>query len=94
MIIGLDDFGINLAYALAEAGNFVIGLDHKPPVDQDLGQLGAALITETISQETLSRIGVRDFDLVILVSSQESETSRALIISSLKSEILSSSDLF
>ena len=83
LIIGLDNFGINLACALAEAGYFVMGLDHKPPVDQNLGQLGAILITESISQETLSRIGVRDFDLVILVSSQESETNRALIISSL-----------
>lgn len=83
LIIGLDYFGINLACALAEAGHFVMGLDHKQPVDQSLGQLGAILITESISQETLSRIGVRDFDLVILVSSQESETNRALIISSL-----------
>ena len=83
LIIGLDYFGTNLACALAEAGHFVMGLDHKHPVDQSLGQLGAILITESISHETLSRVGVRDFDLVILVSSQESETNRALIISSL-----------
>jgi len=83
LIIGLDYFGINLACALTEADYFVMGLDHKPPVNQSLVQLGAILITESISQETLSRIGVRDFDLVILVSSQESETNRALIISSL-----------
>jgi Trk K+ transport system NAD-binding subunit len=60
-----------------------MGLDHEPPVDQNLGQLGAILITDSISQETLSRIGVRDFDLVILASPQESETDRALISSSL-----------
>jgi Trk K+ transport system NAD-binding subunit len=83
LIIGLDYFGINLARSLAEAGHFVMGLDNKPPVDQNLGQLGAILITESISQETLRRIGVKDFDLVILVSSQEFKTSRALIISSL-----------
>jgi Trk K+ transport system NAD-binding subunit len=83
LIIGLDYFGINLACALDEAGHFVMGLDHKPPVDQILGQLGTILITESISQETLCRIGARDCDLVILVSSQESETNKALIISSL-----------
>jgi Trk K+ transport system NAD-binding subunit len=60
LIIGLDYFGINLAFALAEAGHFVMGLDHKPPVDQNFSKLGAILITDSISQETLSRIGVRD----------------------------------
>lgn len=83
LIIGLDYFGINLACALADAGHFVMGLDRKPPVEQNFGQLEAVLITESISHETLSRIGVMDFDLVILVSSQESETNRALIITSL-----------
>ena len=36
LIIGLDYFGINLACVLAEAGHFVMGLDHKPPIDQSL----------------------------------------------------------
>jgi Trk K+ transport system NAD-binding subunit len=33
LIIGLDYFGINLACALAKAGHFVMGIDHKDPVD-------------------------------------------------------------
>ncbi len=36
LIIGLENFSVNLASALSEAGHFVMGVDQNPVVDQDL----------------------------------------------------------
>ena len=59
LIIGLDYFGINLACALAEAGHFVMGLDHKPPVDRSLVQLGAQLKNAHVAGVVNRRTGAR-----------------------------------
>jgi Trk K+ transport system NAD-binding subunit len=85
LIIGLDNFGKSVACTLAEAGHFVMGVDHNPVVDPTLvDRLDSIITTDVISEENLNRIGVRLFDLVILASPHVIEANSSSIISSLK----------
>jgi len=85
LIIGLDNFGKSVACSLAEAGHYEMGLDHNPMDELTLvDRLDSIIMPDVISEETLNRIGVRLFDLVLLTSSHVIEANSASIISSLK----------
>ena len=67
LIIGLDTFGRCVACELREAGFDVTVVDHKPSGIQDVvDKLDTVSRTDFICPETLHRIGVNEFDVVIL----------------------------
>jgi Trk K+ transport system NAD-binding subunit len=67
LVIGLYHFGAKIAFALAEAGNHVTGMDYFQYIDQRLFEVLNEIINpETSYQRALTELGVEHFDVIFV----------------------------
>jgi trk system potassium uptake protein TrkA len=75
-VIGLGRFGSAVAAELVKAGHDVLGIDSDLSVVQGLStQLTHVVQADASDRETLERLGVADFDVVIIGVTENLETS-------------------
>lgn len=75
-VIGLGRFGTALAVTLAEAGKEVIVIDKDESKLKRLRQhTEHAYVTEDLSEETLSEVGIQNCDVVIVCIGEKIDTS-------------------
>jgi trk system potassium uptake protein len=76
LIIGLGRFGTSIAYALADAGQDVMGVDTDPHVVQRLSsRLTHVATLNGANEEALSSLGVGNYDAVVVATGSNFEAS-------------------
>ena len=72
LVIGLGNFGLNLARVLTENGCEVLGIDSgRDPVDRAKDFVDHAIIADATSREVLSSLPLKDFEAAIVSTGQE-----------------------
>ncbi len=75
-VIGLGRFGTALAISLAEAGKDVIVVDSNEDKVRDLRQYTEyAFVTESLSKEALTEVGIQNCDTAIICIGERIDTS-------------------
>ena len=75
-VIGLGRFGSAVAEELVRLGHEVLGIDSNLQVVQRIStRLSHVVQADAIDQETLERLGVRDFDAAVVAVTENIETS-------------------
>ncbi len=71
-VIGLGNFGLNLAQAMMEEGCEVVGVDPRKDVVQSAKEmLSHAIIADATNHHVLETLALRDFDGVVVSIGQE-----------------------
>jgi trk system potassium uptake protein TrkA len=75
-VIGLGRFGSAVAEELVRLGHEVLGIDSNLAVVQQLStHLSHVVQADAVDEETLHRLGIRDFDAAIVAVTENLETS-------------------
>jgi trk system potassium uptake protein TrkA len=75
-VIGLGRFGSSLAKELVELGCEVLGIDKKEKVIDEMSEfLTHAIIADTIDEEALRSIDIRNFDCVVVAIGNDIQAS-------------------
>lgn len=74
-VLGLGDFGFNLAYWLNALGNEVIAIDKNAEIIQRImDNVTKAIVADATDREVLEEIGIRDVDVVLIAVGRRLET--------------------
>ncbi|MBK8176569.1 MAG: TrkA family potassium uptake protein [Rhodospirillales bacterium] len=74
-VLGLGDFGFNLAVWLNALGNDVIAVDKSAAtVQRIMGQVGKAIVADAADHEALDEIGIREVDVALISVGRRLET--------------------
>lgn len=74
-VLGLGDFGFNLAYWLNALGNEVIAIDKNADIIQRImDNATKAIVADATDREVLEEIGIRDVDVVLIAVGRRLET--------------------
>lgn len=66
-VLGLGDFGFNLAYWLHALGNEVIAVDKNADIVQRIMEnVSKAIVADATDREVLEELGIRDVDVVLI----------------------------
>ncbi len=75
-VIGLGRFGASLATTLANMGYDVLAIDNdEDKVEQIMDKVTHAVQTDALDEESLSALGVRNFDVVVVAIGQDMQAS-------------------
>jgi trk system potassium uptake protein TrkA len=86
LVIGIGRFGKAVAEALADAGHDVVAVDENEEAVLEVEVLvSQALVMDATNERALRTLGVKDFDAVIVATSQNIESS--LLITMLAKEL-------
>jgi trk system potassium uptake protein len=76
LVIGLGRFGTSISYALADAGQDVLGVDSDPAVVQRMSSRLTHVVTlNGANEEALASLGVGNFDAVVVATGSNFESS-------------------
>lgn len=74
-VLGLGDFGFNLAYWLHALGNEVIAIDKNADIIQRIMENASkAIVADATDRDVLEEIGIRDVDVVLIAVGRRLET--------------------
>ncbi|WHY73699.1 potassium channel family protein [Fictibacillus enclensis] len=80
-VIGLGRFGSNLAKALYEGDNEVIGIDiREDRVEEFQHDLSQAFIADSTEEASIKDLGLRNFDVVIVAIGDDMEASILTVV--------------
>lgn len=86
LVIGIGRFGKAVAEALADAGHDVVAVDENEEAVLEVEvMVSQALVMDATNERALRTLGVKDFDAVIVATSQNIESS--LLIAMLAKEL-------
>lgn len=75
-VIGLGRFGASLATTLAKMGHDVLAIDtDEDKVEQIMDKVTHAVQTDALDEESLSALGIRNFDVVVVAIGQDMQAS-------------------
>jgi trk system potassium uptake protein TrkA len=86
LVIGIGRFGKAVAETLAEAGHDVVAVDENEEAVMEVeAVVSQALVMDATNERALRTLGIKDFDAVIVATSQDIESS--LLITMLVKEL-------
>lgn len=75
-VIGLGRFGLSIVNTLTEAGNEVLAIDiDEKRINEVEGIVTQAIIADSMEEEALKEIGIRNFDTVIVAIGNDIQAS-------------------
>ncbi len=86
LVIGIGRFGRAVAEALADSGHDVVAVDEREEAAASIeDRVSQALVMDATNERALKSLGIKDFDAVIIATSQDVESS--ILISMLSREL-------
>lgn len=74
-VLGLSDFGFNVAYWLSALGNEVLAVDRDSELVQRIqGEVGKAVVANITDRTTLEELGIGDMDVALMATGRRLET--------------------